>query len=377
MKQLSFRAWIISLLFFTGNFLYVVVFQHKIYNQVPDIFAQSLVLAVIIGFFAFLSYIVSLITTGKKSSHHKSVVASKSHDNNKQSFLFKPINTGYLVLVLLLMVFYASQVARTGSLVLGFRTEITPTPSPIQVILPSVSPTEKIPNYPCTGKNSGNTVYVDDSNDCIANYTDCELNDGSWKTMSKSACSIAQGRVSSGSKIDCIGPDNKHFQATQKECDDFNAAWGKSSKPIQGNNQNQQNTQIKIPTYKNTYVDNSITCVVSYPCTGNTYTYKLLPADCTNAQSQAASLCNTFPKTTSAPPVYTTVASTPDQALIQAHKQACDSAVADWVSYKENFMNTQYGSYSTSAQAIMALESQRQKIQAELYAAGCSNTISL
>lgn len=27
-------------------------------------------------------------------------------------------------------------------------------------------------------------------------------------------------------KIDCIGPDNKVFKATQEECDSFNAAWG-------------------------------------------------------------------------------------------------------------------------------------------------------
>jgi len=32
-------------------------------------------------------------------------------------------------------------------------------------------------------------------------------------------------------KIDCAGPDGKHFQATQKECDDFNTAWGNSPKP--------------------------------------------------------------------------------------------------------------------------------------------------
>lgn len=33
--------------------------------------------------------------------------------------------------------------------------------------------------------------------------------------------------VNSNPKIDCVGPDEKHFQATQKECDDFNSAWKK------------------------------------------------------------------------------------------------------------------------------------------------------
>jgi len=27
------------------------------------------------------------------------------------------------------------------------------------------------------------------------------------------------------STIDCTGPDGRHFQTTQKECDSFNAAW--------------------------------------------------------------------------------------------------------------------------------------------------------
>ena len=29
--------------------------------------------------------------------------------------------------------------------------------------------------------------------------------------------------------IDCIGPDGKHLEVTQQECDSFNAAWGKVS----------------------------------------------------------------------------------------------------------------------------------------------------
>jgi len=29
--------------------------------------------------------------------------------------------------------------------------------------------------------------------------------------------------------IECVGPDGKHFQTTQKECDDFNKAWGNTN----------------------------------------------------------------------------------------------------------------------------------------------------
>lgn len=33
-------------------------------------------------------------------------------------------------------------------------------------------------------------------------------------------------RTITNPKIDCVGPDGKHSQKTQKECDEFNAAWG-------------------------------------------------------------------------------------------------------------------------------------------------------
>jgi hypothetical protein len=38
--------------------------------------------------------------------------------------------------------------------------------------------------------------------------------------------------------IDCIGPDGKHLQLTQKACDDFNAAW--RNKPVVTQNPTQQ-----------------------------------------------------------------------------------------------------------------------------------------
>lgn len=136
-----------------------------------------------------------------------------------------------------------------------------------------------------------------------------------------------------------------------------------------------QKTISNIPTYTNTYVDNSITCIVSYPCTGNTYTYKLLPNDCNNAQQKAREICSSSFSNTIKP---TNIPSpTIDQQLIQAHQQACNGAVQEWVQFKENFMATQYNNYSSSAGAVMALEGYRQKYQQELINAGCSNSISL
>lgn len=62
-----------------------------------------------------------------------------------------------------------------------------------------------------------------------------------------------------GNKIDCTGPDGKHLQITQKECDDFNAAWGNKPKPVVQQTQ-QSGTQVRTAT-NNVY------------CWNNTYKY--------------------------------------------------------------------------------------------------------
>lgn len=51
------------------------------------------------------------------------------------------------------------------------------------------------------------------------------------------------------SKIDCVGPDGKHFNTTQKECDDFNAAW---KKPQQNNQPQQPDWKTLVPYYGST-----------------------------------------------------------------------------------------------------------------------------
>lgn len=56
-------------------------------------------------------------------------------------------------------------------------------------------------------------------------------------------------------QIDCTGPDGKHLFVTQKECDDFNAAWGKKN----GNTQSQPSTNNG--GQKN---EPEVTCVLSW-----------------------------------------------------------------------------------------------------------------
>lgn len=61
------------------------------------------------------------------------------------------------------------------------------------------------------------------------------------------------------SKIDCTGPDGVVFQTTQKECDDFNIAWGNVSLP-----------QSYSKTINSSLID----------CTVKGKVYRLSPNDC-------------------------------------------------------------------------------------------------
>lgn len=88
------------------------------------------------------------------------------------------------------------------------------------------------------GINSKQYVNVVRRSEC-ENYTDCQLKDGSWEFIRKTECdSIQRGvdsnPVVSNPKVDCTGPDGKHLQITQQECDNFNNAWA-NHKPGQEN----------------------------------------------------------------------------------------------------------------------------------------------
>lgn len=110
---------------------------------------------------------------------------------------------------------------------------ISPTPTPTQ--FPTPLPTVSDPYITCgPGQYSKQTAWIRQS--VCKNYTDCQLNDGSYKLMSKAECDEIQKKsvVNVVQNIDCVGPDGKHFQTTQQECDSFNAAW-KNNKPTNSN----------------------------------------------------------------------------------------------------------------------------------------------
>lgn len=150
-----------------------------------------------------------------------------------------------------------------------------------------------------------------------------------------------------GNKIECIGPDGVHFWTTQKECDDFNNAW-KNNKPEQENrppSDQGQNNRINIPSYTNTYVDNSITCFVSYPCTGASFTYRMLPSDCTNAQQSASNICDTSKNNYSTPIATPTLTDSQAQSIIDQHNSQVKQCQSNVVYQYSGLIQscTQYG----------------------------------
>lgn len=109
---------------------------------------------------------------------------------------------------------------------------------------------------------------------------------------------VNQQPSTSGAKIDCIGPDNKHLQLTQQDCDNFNAAWGKSSYPIVVNqnptqqyNQNTQTTQGITQGQVNQECDQIIGDTSAICITNCGMTAKLDNNNCTGLDMAAFKQC--------------------------------------------------------------------------------------
>lgn len=146
----------------------------------------------------------------------------------EQERIQKNLDKFVVIWIILIVIVSIGLSSRSLSGVLGLSTR-KDSPS---IILPSPTPIATKTTVPCgPGQHSGQYVYLETASDC-QNYTDCGFTDGSWKLMKKEDCTIAQKQDivprqnNTSTKIDCTGPDGKHFQATQKECNEFNAAWG-------------------------------------------------------------------------------------------------------------------------------------------------------
>ncbi len=99
-----------------------------------------------------------------------------------------------------------------------------------------------------------------------------------------------QSAQKSQSIVDCTGPDGKHFQTTQQECDKFNSAWGKNN-----NTQNEIAQNVGVQT--NSKIYKSLEDYVQIPCiteysTFTSYgkTYDEAVSSCSKTQAFSRSL---------------------------------------------------------------------------------------
>lgn len=197
-------------------------------------------------------------------------------------------------------------------------------------------------------------------------------------------------------KIDCTGPDGKMLRLTFKECREFNQKWGKDITwygdvntasdcilyngrhiladpqtcgdyknrkvdPAELNKQN-NNTQVTMPTYNPVPSVPLITCVVSYPCTGNTFTYRLDSATCLTAQNRATDMCRSY-YTPSSPT--TTTTPTVTQADIDGYNNKvsqCQNDVARKYSDLIQSCSARFGS-SSAAEACRQINTQERDQQ--------------
>ena len=120
-----------------------------------------------------------------------------------------------------------------------------------------------------------------------------------------------------GSQVDCIGPDGKQFRTSMDECKKLNEKWGKPvnymtncnihvscgggivrmsksqcDQPCSGLPNNTQKTNNQSGSGSGISLKPLVACRVSYPCTGNSYTYQMYEDTCFEAQQSALSICN-------------------------------------------------------------------------------------
>lgn len=218
-RLVSLLGWLLSLVVFVVLLIWMnkVSDQMVLYQTLAGIWGWD----ILFGVTAFFVLIASFARKGKKVSQEQKAITGKV------SFLHKQRSPWFLVSAFLLLLLYAFQVARTGSLVLGIKIGLTKDCyingvnmhatsekcnemlDYIKTITPIISPTPPV-------------------------LIDCVIN-GVTEQMVQEACDylknnppplktyVAQPAV--GKIIDCVGPDGKHMQITYQECVNFNNAW--------------------------------------------------------------------------------------------------------------------------------------------------------
>ncbi len=128
--------WVVTLLLFLA---YEVLFQksQSFIGYVTTYNSLSIVVLwdILVGIIAFIVMIVGSVTVA--GDKHRKHTENENHDVLHKQQRLNP----FAVILFVLLLVYAFQATRTGSLFLGIKTEITPTPVPINFSIPPNTPT--------------------------------------------------------------------------------------------------------------------------------------------------------------------------------------------------------------------------------------------
>ncbi|HSX48999.1 MAG TPA: hypothetical protein VLE44_01955 [Candidatus Saccharimonadales bacterium] len=222
----------------------------------------------------------------------------------------------------------------------AFQT-IKPQPTIEAVIVPTTQPTETPGVKGIATTKPQIIVNNDPIIDCVSTYPNCN---GSSIRLKQSQCS----------KIICCQVGDKWSVYPNK--DSCTQAQGNSNPP------------------GNSAENNYPPCTIYYPALKNSVTYPYTsPTQCLTLQQQANSSVTTtisvYTPTPTQDPHY--------QDLVNQHQDACNQAVSEWNTQKQQFYTTEYNNFSSSTEAIQELNRRMQVYQQQLYSAGCSNVVSL
>lgn len=327
--------WISSIIIFiltftfSTNFFKGTVQDTKFGNS--DYFIYFFLGSIGVGILSFIAMILSNFI--KEPKKKKSKKATKSTSSTANKFIW------ISVFALLVLVSYLS--AREQTLISNQKAEnyktlnrTKPTPTPVATSTPTIKPKnnyvdpDPVINCNIHASCGGGTRQMRKS-EC-ANSTCCQVGNNWSMYPSKSACTQAQ--------------DNYY--------------------------------SVKTGASSNNYPP----CTVYYPALGYSQTYSYIsPSQCLSWQNSAKLNNNNYtPPTTNYPTYVPSPTQDPYlQDLLDQLAIACQQAVSDWNSEKEQFYSTEYNNFSSSFEAVQELERRRQLRQQEMTNAGCTQVLSL
>lgn len=195
-----------------------------------------------------------------------------------------------------------------------------------------------------TPKPTQKSVYVnpDPVIDCTSSYPNCN---GQSIKAKRSECS----------KITCCQVGDKwSVYPSNDQCEKAQDAVYKQTQPS-----NIQNTYI-VPSYAPIPNKPLITCVITYPCTGNSFTYQYDVESCNLYKQQAIDRC----PAPAASPTQTPMTEDQAQSLIDQHNRQVTQCQSD-VRYKYQGLLQSCSQYGSSSAAEACTEIYEKKRQSE------------